>query len=70
MRRCMVIQTPTNKPTTAVIVSVQEFWNRKVERVKTLYAYGAITEDKFIYEMVNLGFTQKQITDMYDDDED
>ena len=66
----MVIQTPTNKPTTAVIVSVQEFWNRKVERVKTLYSYGAITEDKFIYEMVNLGFTQKQITDMYDDDED
>lgn len=65
----MTTQTPTNKPT-AVIVSVQEFWNRKVERVKTLYAYGAITEDKFIYEMVNLGFTQKQITDMYDNDED
>ena len=65
----MITQTPTTKPT-ADIISVQEFWNRKVERLKILYTYGSISEDKFIKDMVNLGFTKKQIIDLYGDDED
>ena len=69
MRRCMITQTPTTKPT-ADIISVQEFWNRKVEKLKVLYTYGAISEDKFIKDMVNLGFTKKQIIDLYGDDDD
>ena len=69
MRRCMITKTPTTKPT-AEIVSVEEFWNRKVEKLKVLYAYGAISEDKFIKDMVNLGFTKKQINDLYGDDDD
>ena len=65
----MITQTPTTKPT-ADIISVQEFWNRKVQKLKILYTYGAISEDKFIKDMVNLGFTKKQIIDLYGDDED
>ena len=65
----MITQNPTTKPT-AVIVSVEEFWNRKVEKLKILYTYGAISEDKFINDMVNLGFTKKQIIDLYGDDDD
>jgi len=65
----MITQNPTTKPT-ADIVSVQEFWNRKVEKLKILYTYGAISEDKFINDMVNLGFTKKQILDLYGDDDD
>jgi len=65
----MITQNPTTKPT-AVIVSVEEFWNRKVEKLKILYTYGAISEDKFINDMVNLGFTKKQIIDLYGDGDD
>ena len=65
----MITQTPTTKPT-ADIISVQEFWNRKVEKLKVLYTYGAISEDKFIKDMVNLGFAKKQIIDLYGDDDD
>ena len=65
----MITQTPTTKPT-ADIISVQEFCNRKVEKLKVLYTYGAISEDKFIKDMVNLGFTKKQIIDLYGDDDD
>ena len=53
------------------VVPVADFWQRKVNKINTLYAYGAIGTEEYIEEMVRLGFTQKQILDdMNDNKED
>lgn len=51
------------------VVSVQEFWQRKVTRIQTLYNYDAISEDKFIKEMLHLGYTEKQLFANDEDEE-
>jgi hypothetical protein len=52
------------------IVPVQDFWQRKVNKINTLYAYGAIDMDTYIEELVRLGFTKKQILDDLNNEED
>jgi len=53
------------------VVPIEDFWQRKVNKINTLYAYGAIGTEEYIEEMVRLGFTQKQILDdMNDNKED
>jgi hypothetical protein len=53
------------------VVPVEDFWQRKVNKINTLYVYGAIGTEEYIEEMVRLGFTQKQILDdMNDNKED
>ena len=51
------------KKTEDNIVPVEDFWQRKVNKINTLYAYGAIGTEEYIEEMVRLGFTQKQLLD-------
>jgi hypothetical protein len=55
------------------VTPVKEFWQRKVIRLKNLFTYGEISEEQFEKEMITLGFTYKQVADMYiydDDDND
>tara|TARA_R100001015_G_C4628732_1_gene189021 strand:+ start:927 stop:1124 length:198 start_codon:yes stop_codon:yes gene_type:complete len=52
------------------VVPVQDFWQLKVNKINTLYAYGAINTDKYIEELVRLGFTKKQILDDLNDNEE
>jgi|TARA_B110000285_G_scaffold198183_1_gene230441 hypothetical protein len=52
------------------VTPVKEFWERKVLRLKNLYTYGEISEEKFEKEMITLGFTYEQIANMYIEDED
>ena len=55
------------------VTTVKEFWQRKVIRLKNLFTYGEISEEQFEKEMITLGFTYKQVADMYiydDKDED
>jgi hypothetical protein len=58
------------KKTEDNIVPVEDFWQRKVNKINTLYAYGAIGTEEYIEEMVRLGFTQKQILDDMQNKED
>ena len=61
----------TKETTEDNVVPVEDFWHRKVNKINTLYAYGAIDTKEYIEEMVRLGFTQKQILDdMNDNKED
>jgi hypothetical protein len=52
------------------VTPVKEFWERKVLRLKNLYTYGEISEEKFEKEMITLGFTYEQVANMYIEDED
>jgi hypothetical protein len=52
------------------VTPVKEFWERKVLRLRNLYTYGEISEEKFEKEMITLGFTYEQIANMYIEDED
>ena len=59
------------KTTGGNVIPVEYFWQKKVNKINTLYAYGAIGTEEYIEEMVRLGFTQKQILDdMNDNKED
>jgi len=61
----------TKETTEDNVVPVEDFWQKKVNKINTLYAYGAIGTEEYIEEMVRLGFTQKQILDdMNDNKED
>ncbi len=52
------------------VTPVKEFWERKVLRLRNLYTYGEISEEKFEKEMITLGFTYEQVANMYIEDED
>ena len=51
------------KKTEDNVVPVEDFWQKKVNKINTSYAYGAIDTEEYIEEMVRLGFTQKQLLD-------
>jgi len=43
------------------IVPVEEFWQRKVDRIRTLYDYKVISKDEYAEGLVRLGFQMKDI---------
>ena len=43
------------------IVPVEEFWQRKVDRIRTLYDYRVISKDEYAEGLVRLGFQMKDI---------
>jgi hypothetical protein len=51
------------KTTGGNVVPVEYFWQKKVNKINTLYAYGAIDTEEYIKSMVMLGFTKKQLLD-------
>ncbi len=53
----------TKETTEDNVVPVEDFWQKKVNKINTLYAYGAIDTEEYIKNMVRLGFTKKQILD-------
>lgn len=53
----------TKETTKDNVVPVEDFWQKKVNKINTLYAYGAIDTEEYIKNMVRLGFTKKQILD-------
>lgn len=68
---CRMTKKTKDDETNNNVVPVEDFWQRKVNKINTLYVYGAIDTEEYIEEMVRLGFTQKQILDdMNDNKED
>jgi len=43
------------------VVPVEEFWQRKVDRIRTLYDYKVISKDEYAEGLVRLGFQMKDI---------
>jgi hypothetical protein len=43
------------------VVPVGEFWQRKVDRMCTLYDYRRISKDEYVKGLVRLGFQMKDI---------
>ena len=43
------------------IVPVEEFWQRKVDKLHTLYDYGVISQDEYVEGLVRLGFKLKDV---------
>ena len=43
------------------VISVEEFWQRKVDKLNTLYDYGVISKDEYVEGLVRLGFKLKDV---------
>ena len=43
------------------VVPVEEFWQRKVDKLHTLYDYGVISKDEYVEGLVRLGFKLKDV---------
>ena len=43
------------------IVPVEEFWQRKVNKLHTLYDYNVISQDEYVEGLVRLGFKLKDV---------
>tara|TARA_R100000322_G_C5338122_1_gene165053 strand:+ start:205 stop:399 length:195 start_codon:yes stop_codon:yes gene_type:complete len=43
------------------IVPVEEFWQRKVDKLHTLYDYNVISKDEYVEGLVRLGFKLKDV---------
>lgn len=51
------------------VVPVEEFWQRKVDRLHTLFDYGRISKDEYIEGLVRLGFKMKDILESLEEDD-
>ena len=43
------------------IVPVEEFWQRKVDKINTLYDYNIISKDEYVEGLVRLGFKMNDV---------
>ena len=43
------------------IVPVEEFWQRKVDKLNTLYDYNVISKDEYVEGLVRLGFKMNDV---------
>ena len=50
-----------NKKDTTNLVPVEEFWQRKVDKLNTLHDYGVISQDEYVEGLVRLGFKLKDV---------
>ena len=46
------------------VVSAREFWEAKVKRICTRYEYGAISWEKTIQELNNLGYNEIDLEEL------
>ena len=51
------------------IVPVEEFWQRKVDRIRTLYDYKVISKDEYAEGLVRLGFKLKDVLESLEEEE-
>ena len=49
------------------VVSAREFWEAKVKRICTLYEYGAISWEKTIQELNNLGYNEIDLEELMEE---
>ena len=58
-----------NKKDTTNLVPVEEFWQRKVDKLNTLYDYGVISKDEYVEGLVRLGFKLKDVLESLEEEE-
>lgn len=51
------------------IIPVEEFWQRKVDRMRTLYDYRRISQDEYVEGLVRLGFKLKDVIESLEEEE-
>ena len=52
------------------VISVEEFWQRKVDKLHTLYDYNVISQDEYVEGLVRLGFKLKDVLIAIGEEED
>ena len=52
------------------IVPVEEFWQRKVDKLSMLYDYNVISKDEYVEGLVRLGFKLKDVLIAIGEEED
>lgn len=58
-----------NKKDTTNLVPVEEFWQRKVDKLHTLHDYGVISQDEYVEGLVRLGFKLKDVLESLEEEE-
>ena len=51
------------------VVPVEEFWQRKVDRLHTLFDYGVVSKDEYVEGLVRLGFKLKDVLESLEEEE-
>ena len=58
-----------NKKDTTNLVPVEEFWQRKVDKLNTLHDYGVISQEEYVEGLVRLGFKLKDVLESLEEEE-
>ena len=58
-----------NKKDTTNLVPVEEFWQRKVDKLNTLHDYGVISKDEYVEGLVRRGFKLKDVLESLEEEE-
>ena len=59
-----------NKRNDSNVVPVEEFWQRKVDKLHVLYDYNVISKDEYVEGLVRLGFKLKDVLIAIGEEED
>tara|TARA_R100000005_G_C4962405_1_gene178551 strand:- start:476 stop:655 length:180 start_codon:yes stop_codon:yes gene_type:complete len=51
------------------VVPVEEFWQRKVDKLHVLYDYNVISKDEYVEGLVRLGFKLKDVLESLEEEE-
>lgn len=51
------------------VISVEEFWQRKVDKLNMLYNYNVISKDEYVEGLVRLGFKLKDVLKSLEEEE-
>ena len=51
------------------VVPVEEFWQRKVDKLHVLHDYGVISKDEYVEGLVRLGFKLKDVLESLEEEE-
>ena len=51
------------------VVPVEEFWQRKVDKIHVLYDYNVISKDEYVEGLVRLGFKLKDVLESLEEEE-
>ena len=50
------------------VISVEEFWQRKVDKLNTFHDYGVISKDEYVEGLVRLGFKLKDVLESLEEE--
>ena len=51
------------------IVPVEEFWQRKMDKLSILYDYNVISKEEYVEGLVRLGFKLKDVLESLEEEE-